>query len=199
MAEKENRYFIALIPPPPACDHILKLKQYVAEKYATRAALRSPPHITLHMPFRFRGDRENELAERLAGFATSFEPFKVCLDNYDCFPPRVLFIGVAVSEALNQFQKVLERYCRTEFNLLNANRRDEPYHPHLTLAFRDLKKDKFKEAWEEFRNLEYKAAFMADRFALLKHDGQRWNVFREFIFDSSWSTDTREELATTEG
>lgn len=198
-ADRSKLYFIAFIPPSPVFEQVMALKEHFRDNYGAKAALNSPPHITLHMPFRFREDREKHLMAKLAAFVRTHEPLRVCLDNYSSFPPRVIFVAVAESEALNAFQKELERFCRRELNLFNANHGDEPYHPHVTLAFRDLRKSMYTASWAEFKDREYKAEFMADRIALLKHDGKKWQVRREFTLESSWTTDARGELATTEG
>ena len=198
----ENRlkqYFIAFVPPPPIHDEAVKLQQYLAEKYNSRAALKSPPHITLHMPFRLAEQKENRMIEKLRLFAARFEPIKICLDNFGAFAPRVIFINVAKSEALTHFQKSLERFSRKELNLFNASYRAEPYQPHLTLAFRDLKKNVFPIAWSEFESKELKAEFIADKLTLLKHDGKKWASFRELMLESSFATDVTQDLETTEG
>ena len=115
------------------------------------------------------------------------------------FPPRVIFIGVAESDALENLQKRLHRFFKQELDIFNANYKERPYHPHLTLAFRDLKKDQYLLAWDEFSRREYKAEFMADRIALLKHNGTRWEVLKDFLLESSYSTENNPELKTTEG
>jgi 2'-5' RNA ligase len=201
-AEKDDtlkQYFFAIIPPPPVFDEALALKKYFQEKYNSKAALNSPPHITVHMPFTWKEKKEDEMARNMKEFVTNFDPIKVCLDNFSAFAPRVIFIKVAESEILNVFQKKLQQFCKRKLNLFNANYREEPFHPHLTLAFRDLRKHAYSEAWEEFRRREFKAEFMADKLSLLKHNGRIWEVAKEFTLESSYSTDNKSELATTEG
>jgi 2'-5' RNA ligase len=197
--DNSQLYFIAFVPPAPVFEDALKLKQYFKETYNSKAALNSPPHITLHMPFRWKTDKEEKLIEKLKKFASSNDPFKICLDGYASFPPRVIFLNVVTSETLITFQKELERFCKRQLNLFNANRLDKPFHPHLTLAFRDLKKETYKSAWQEFAKKEYKAEFIADRISLLKHTGERWNVYKDFTLESSYSTNNEPALKTTEG
>jgi 2'-5' RNA ligase len=197
--DKSQVYFIAFIPPAPVFEDALKLKQYFKETYNSKAALNSPPHITLHMPFRFRSDKETELIEKLKEFIKRHDPLKICLDNFSSFPPRVIFLNVATSQQLIVFQKELQRFCKKELNLFNANYKEDPFHAHLTLAFRDLKKAEYARAWEEFSKKEYKAEFIADKVALLKHNGREWKVLKEFTLESSYSTENVEELKTTEG
>lgn len=197
--DKTKQYFIALIPPSPIYEEALEKKIYFKEHYNSKASLNSPPHITLHMPFRWKEKKENELVASVEEFTKTFDPIKVCLDNFSAFPPRVIFINVVKSEALDQLQRNIQRFCKKELNLFNANYKELAFHPHLTLAFRDLKKPNFKKAWEEFEKKEYKAEFIADRIALLKHNGKVWEVFKEFNLHSSYSIDNKSTLATTEG
>src|SRR5688572_12169373 len=166
--EKRKQYFIALIPPSPVYEEALALKEYVKEKYNSKAALNSPPHITLHMPFLWNEEKEKKLLTKLQEFARQCDPIKVCLDNFSSFPPRVIFINVAESDALNELQGRLHRFFKQELDIFNANYQDRPFHPHLTLAFRDLRKSQYPLAWREFSNKEYKAEFMADKIGLLK-------------------------------
>jgi 2'-5' RNA ligase len=197
--EKTKLYFIALIPPQPIYDEALEQKHYFKEHYNSKASLNSPPHITLHMPFRWKEQKEEQLVQKLEDFIKVFDPIKVCLDNFSAFAPRVIFINVVKTDALEMLQKSIQRFCKKELNLFNANYKEQPFHPHLTLAFRDLKKPNFKKAWEEFAQKEYKAEFIADKLALLKHNGKTWAIFREFNLESSYQTDNKSTLATTEG
>jgi 2'-5' RNA ligase len=197
--EKRKQYFVAIIPPSPVFEEALALKEYFKDQYGSKAALNSPAHITLHMPFLWNGDKEKNITAKLEGFARRCDPIKVCLDNFSSFPPRVIFINVTESDALDDLQKRLHRFFKTDLDIFNANYKDRPYHPHLTLAFRDLKKSQYHLAWAEFSKKEFKAEFMADKIALLKHNGRSWDVLKEFLLESSYSTETNPELKTTEG
>lgn len=198
-AEKKKQYFVAVIPPSPVYDDAWKLKEYCREKYHTKAALNSPPHITLHMPFYWKEEKERKLITALEAFAGKCDPIKLCLDNFSSFPPRVIFMNVTESDALGELQRNLHKFFKRELDIFNANYQDKPFHPHLTLAFRDLKKPAYYLAWQEFSKKEYKAEFMADKIALLKHNGKNWDVLKEFALESSYSTETNPELKTTEG
>jgi 2'-5' RNA ligase len=178
--KKLGQYFIAIVPPSPVYDEALEQKQYFKDHYQSKASLNSPPHITLHMPFKWREDKEKELGDRLADFAGHFYPLEIALDNFSSFPPRVIFINVAKSPALETLYLELKRFCKRELNLFNADYKEQPFHPHLTLAFRDLKKPNYQRAWTEFEQKKYKAEFTVRNICLLKHDGRTWQVFREF-------------------
>lgn len=197
--EHRKQYFVAVIPPSPVFDEAMDLKLYFREKYNSKAALNSPPHITLHMPFLWNEEKEKKLISSLGDFARRRDPVKICLDNFSCFPPRVIFVNVTESDALNELQRNLHRHFKRELDIFNANYKERPYHPHLTLAFRDLRKQQYHLAWQEFSTKEYKAEFIADKLALLKHNGKTWDILEEFLLESSYSTENSPELNTTEG
>jgi len=188
--EWDKQYFVAIIPPSPILEEAQRLKGYFRDNYRSRAALNSPPHITLHMPFLWNEQKENHLVKKIGEFAQRFDPVKVCLDNFSSFPPRVIFIAVTESDALDALQKELHRFFKRELDIFNANYKDRPFHPHLTLAFRDLKPAIYKTAMEEFSGKEFKAEFMADKIAILKHDGKQWNVLTEIQLGSNYAPPT---------
>lgn len=174
------QYFVAIVPPSPIFDEALSQKEYFRDHYQSKASLNSPPHITLHMPFRWKEEKEPLLVRKLEDFAAGFRPFRVRLENYDAFAPRVIFMNVVKSPELDKLYLELKRFCKRELNLFNADYKEQPFHPHLTLAFRDLKKPNFERAWAEFSQREYSGTFDVGHVALLKHSGKIWEVFKEF-------------------
>ncbi len=178
--KKGALYFIAIIPPSPIFEEATALKNYFKDKYKSKASLNSPPHITLHMPFEWKAEKEDGLLETFQQFAPEVNAFNLTLSGFGSFPPRVIFIDVAKNEALEAMHKKLHTHCKKELNVFNANYKDKAFHPHLTLAFRDLKKPMFAKAWDEFEHKEFSSGFAVDRFALLKHNGKVWETFNEF-------------------
>jgi len=181
--EKETTkqlYFIAIIPPSPILEEAMELKNYFNDQYKSKASLNSPPHITLHMPFQWKEENENILIERLSSFTQTQNACEVTLLNFGYFKPGVIFIDIVRNENLDSIQKNLQRFCKKELNLFNATYKEGAFHPHVTLAFRDLKKSEFVKAWDEFREKKFNATFQVRSIVLLKHDGKRWQIFYEF-------------------
>lgn len=177
----ENLYFIAILPPEPIYTGALALKQHFKNQYNSKAALNSPPHITLHMPFKWKESKEGDLISSLETFAAKQKSFEVKLTGFSAFEPRVIFIDVIKDEKLELLQKQLKRFCKIELNLFNADYKEFAYHPHLTLAFRDLRKPEFYKAWDEFKEKKFEASFNIASIALLKHDGKEWRGFKNLI------------------
>lgn len=176
----ETLYFIAIVPPPDIQEEVTTLKKEAAEKFNSKHALRSPPHITLHMPFKWKDKRDNELNEMMAQLNEQLVPFKVQLKNFDFFEPRVVFVDVVENEHLDKLQAMVVTACRRSLKLDNANYKDRPFHPHVTIAFRDLRKPMFYEAKKEFEARTFERSFQVEKIQLLKHDGKVWNLVRDF-------------------
>jgi 2'-5' RNA ligase len=175
-----SKYFIAIVPPSPVLEQAWKWKEHFKTQFDSRAALNSPPHITLHMPFEWKSEKEEKLIEKLHAFSQTQSAFHLELKNFGCFPPHVIFIQVEPSQALTGLQSSLERFCKTELNLFNANRFDKPFHPHLTVAFRDLKKSVFPSAWGSVKELNFAEVCAIENFSLLQHNGKAWHVKKSF-------------------
>lgn len=178
----EGLYFIAVVPPVDIRDQVTEIKKEISEKYASKHALKSPPHITLHMPFKLKEKKLEFLQEELNDLSKSIDPFQLRLVDFDFFEPRVVFIYVEPSEELFQLQKNVKSRMRLKMNILNADRKDQAFHPHMTVAFRDLKKPAFYEAKKEFEKRKISFEFQVDSVFLLKHNGRTWDLFRQFSF-----------------
>ncbi|HXB40835.1 MAG TPA: RNA 2',3'-cyclic phosphodiesterase [Bacteroidia bacterium] len=176
-----DKYFLAIVLPEPLQQEVMVLKEYVKEHFNSKAALRSPAHITLHMPFEWKSEKEETLIETLQKFKFK-ETFQIELKNFSCFEPRVVYVDVIKNETLNQLQKELVKHVRLNLNLLNEAQNMRGFHPHATIAFRDLNKNRFNQAWEHFKHQTYNGAFTAGNLHLLKHSPGKWEVYREFPF-----------------
>ena len=184
MRHNSSRFFLAILPPEPVSSEVIKVKSHFSEAYDCKAPLRSPPHITLHMPFLWQDRKEAELVSSLTRFANTQSTFEIELKNYGAFPPKVIYIQVNRQTDLLHFQATLSAFAKRNLRLFNPNHRSHGYHTHMTVAFRDLKKPAFEAAWEEFKDKPFEGSFQVNAFWLLKHDGKRWHAYQEFHFGS---------------
>ncbi len=180
MSQKISKslYFIALVPEEPLLEELWKLKKIISEEYYTRQALRSPPHVTLFMPFQWRDDREEKLIEHLSQI--DHPEVKLELSGFDAFPPRVLYMDVVQHNSLMDLQQHVLKLVRRILPSKDGNYKDRGFTPHLTLAFRDLRKSEFQKAWEAYKDREFKAEQRIVDVCLLKHNGKYWEIFRKF-------------------
>ncbi|HHP7240301.1 MAG TPA: 2'-5' RNA ligase family protein [Cyclobacteriaceae bacterium] len=177
MKQNQQLYFIALLPPEVMMNEIIKLKNFVFEKYKSKQALKSPPHITLHMPFKWREDREDKLIDSIQEVSGSMYPFIISLNGFDFFKQRVVFIKVSLSEELKYLQKKIARMAAQHLKINNADYKNRPFHPHITIAFRDLKKENFQAARNYFEKQDFSRHFTAIDITLLKHNGKYWEAY----------------------
>ena len=176
----KSKYFIAIIPPEEVLSATEKIKDEFAIRFRSHKARNAPAHITIHMPFEYRDDHIERIFEGLIKKCLKINSFEIELENYDCFPPRVIFVNVKENALLRDFHYQINDYLRKHFHLLSPDRKDGGFHPHLTVAFRDIKKDAFYQAWNEFQYRKFYRKFECNKLSLLKHNGKNWEVLKEF-------------------
>lgn len=180
MKAGEQRYFLALIPQEPLDQKIYDVKVQIAENFNSKGALKSPAHLTLHMPFLWKERNEDRLIQKLVQ-ATSFESFNLFLDGFGAFPPKTIYVKNKASAKLQAFQKELCQFTKRNLHLYNSTH-NRGFHPHITVAFRDLKKEQFEMVWSEYQDKKFEAKMVVNSFWLLKHDGKLWHAYKEFEF-----------------
>ncbi|MBK7408054.1 MAG: 2'-5' RNA ligase family protein [Saprospirales bacterium] len=176
-------YFIALIPPDPIALEVKAFKELAAARFHTKRALNSPAHITLQPPFSMPEDRLGELTALLHDFVQTATPFSQELRDFGCFKPRVIFVDIVLNDALLDLAARLK--SRLTPLLGEAAIDTRPYHPHMTVAFKDLTPQWFYRAWEHFSTQSYHRTFDADALFLLQHNGREWKVMNRFGFEQN--------------
>ena len=176
------RYFIATLPPEPILSEIKAFKTDLLQSYKARIALRTPAHITLFPPFDREENFEADLTQKLRVFIQSQTAFQLKLDGFGCFYPRVIFVTPHTNESLNKLRLSLLSYLKEKLELVHERFEQQEFHPHITIANRDLKGEDYDLAWQDFQSRTYQREFTVNNISLLKHDGQRWQVFKNFEF-----------------
>lgn len=181
MANSPAKYFIAIVPEGKIQTQATDLKNLMKEKFNLKYALKSPAHITLKMPFLWNENKEDILGQKLEEYFTSFNPFNVLLKGFDRFGSRVIFIHVKENTELTALQFSLSKFCKKELKLVEELS-DRAYHPHMTIAFKDVKPKLFDDYWEFIKTLKFKEDYTVNNVALLKKVTGRWEVLRRFEF-----------------
>ena len=179
-----QKYFIAIVPPESILSSITAIKMELFENHGSKGALRSPAHITLHMPFSWDDEREEKLITHLQSFQFN-QSVDIELKNYNCFEPRVIFISVSENEGLNELQRKLVQHCKKNLQLFNQADDRRGFHPHVTVAFRDLKKPVFYAIWEAYKDKNFQAQFTCHHICLMKQVNDKWDVYKTVEFRKS--------------
>src|SRR4030095_15455767 len=170
-----NMYFIAIVAPEEINQRVLKWKNYFKDNFECTVALKSPAHITLIPPFWMQEDLENDLVNSIKDFSITKNKFEISLKDFAAFKPKVIFVDVVKSEILTGLYQSITDYIFT-VNKFTIKRDDRPFHPHITLATRDLHKKAFQEAWEIFSKKKYEATWTVNGISLLRHNKKNWDV-----------------------
>lgn len=180
MSKQTDLFFIALLPPEDIQEEVTAFKQYVAAHFNSKHALRSPPHITLIPPFRWLSSERSKLIQFLEDFHFSTSSFELILQGFDCFAPRVIFVDVRPEALLEQLQEALKTAIASQLGI--ENRGPFGFHPHMTIAFRDLHQNLFPKAWQYFSEQSYHSTFSVQNLTLLRHQQKGWQVEGSFPF-----------------
>ena len=170
-------YFAAIICPPGLDQDIIQYKYWMRDHFGCVQALRSPAHITIIPPFWLHLEREEKLKETLQAFTTDQNELIIQLDSFSAFGKRVLFIRVLENPELEAIKKQVEQHFAGIFGEIRKD--DRPFHPHITIAHRDLKPGDFEKAWSHFSQKEFKETFLLNTISLLKLTSGKWKVIEE--------------------
>lgn len=176
MTSGGDLYFVAIVPPSAIKEEVLEMKLELKKKFALTHALKLPGHITLVPPVRLKKEQKKLFLNGLEQVAQKHSQFPVELDNFGHFGKRVVFIKVVDNLTLQLlYRDLLEK--PVDYLPQDMSR---SFHPHVTLASRDLTSKKFPEVWEEFKNRKYHNSFPAAALTLFRHNGKSWDIFDNF-------------------
>lgn len=186
--KNEDLYFIALVIDGEVGENITRIKEEVAEKYGSKRALNSPPHITIVPPFRMdRDSLDRKLAPVLFELAARRESFEIKLDGFSAFKPRVIFVHPVDHPELSGLQSNVIEVLSHRFSEIDAP--DRPFHAHVTIAFRDLTQSAFYKAWPQFEKRHFTASYLCTDITILKHEEGKWVPYIDCPFGISTGID----------
>ena len=177
--QRTSLFFMALLPPQSLQDQITEIKLELKENFGCKQALKSPPHITVFPPFKWDVSQVDAF-DGLAEFCQGQQTFDISLDGFGSFPPRVIYVHPIKSEPLVQFHHSLQDYLSQTLELVDPMVAKRGFTPHMTVANRDLKRDRFDDAWAQYQTRSLQTTFEVTALTLLKHNGQRWQICKQW-------------------
>lgn len=171
-------YFLALIPPGEVFEQINIIRQYVAAKYNCKQALKSPPHITIEPPFKYAKVKEDYLFDKLEQLNKSLphKTIPIELMNYDIFPPRVIFIDVINNPILTETYQFVHSFVKNHLGIVK-DLPPRPFHPHITIAFRDVKEYLCTCIMEDIQmHFPIHIQFTVRKITMLRYNNNQWNI-----------------------
>lgn len=182
----DSLYLIAILPPPELSRVLDLERKSFSEKYHTHKALKVMPHITLIAPFKRPANFETEIHLNLQDYFSDVSPFQIEIKGYGSFQKasKVIFYKIEKSKELLGMHQELVHFMRNNLKF-SAAETSYMYHPHITIAYRDLTDENFEKAWAEYETKEFTSAFTCDKVYLLKHDYSRWQILSVFNLGKS--------------
>lgn len=175
----DSLYFIALIPHDTVANEVTGFKNDFALNYNSSKALRTMPHITLKAPFKLTTKEHNGLLKWFENIRPSVDNFMVELEDFGSFENKdnpVIYVKPIMSPALERLQKAILTSFENTYPHITIALTERRFHPHMTIAFRDLSPEQYERAIDVYQHKKYSAAFRAESFYLLQHDGEKWTI-----------------------
>jgi 2'-5' RNA ligase len=175
---KEDLYFIAAIPKRELREKITAFKQDFAKRFNSSKALKVYPHITLKAPFKYPSNAHDRILDWFENLQINQNPFTIQLKDFGAFHNKmspVIFIHPEPNIEIQSMQQEIIKDFKT-FLPAAVHPTDLKFNPHVTVAYRDLDRDNFQKAWEEYKHKKFAAAFEIVAFYLLQHDSKKWNL-----------------------
>ena len=174
-------FYIAVLCSPEIDKKIQGFKLWMRDRFGCTVALKSAAHITLIPPFWLHNEKEQLLIDTIHSFQTTIAPFNIRLQQFSHFSNRVIFAAVEENHKLGSLRKAVEdHFIKSFHNEIKPD--DHPFHPHVTIANRDIKPGDFNKAWDHFKRQVFDEQFEAATISLLKLNAGKWNVIAEQRF-----------------
>lgn len=174
----KSLYTTTIVPPAGLAQEIRTLQQEFADRYGTAAALKPPVHTTFSPPEHLDPSGADDYQQQLTEVCKEAVPFEITLSGFDCFlKNKVMFIAVAPCEPLMK----LEQAFRSRKN----SKETRPYHPHITIGYRNMLPEVFERAVEDYKSRTFNASFMVDALYVWKHEGGMWKTVGRVDFEKS--------------
>lgn len=175
-----QKYFLAIVPTDEIQEAATSLKLDLKDRFNIKYALKSPAHVTLKMPFSYNEAKEDILIDKLGIFFAKKRPFKIQVYGAGTFGKRVIFWKIKADAELYELQTDLRIFCKRELNFVEELS-DRNYHPHMTIAFKDVKDRDFDEVFISVLKSSIKSELPVKQLMLLKRENGNWKCYKNLL------------------
>ena len=90
------------------------------------------------------------------------------------------------SQISQEFTEARRQLLHQFYDIFPQTRQDTRlYHPHMTVAFKDLTPAMFSKAWPVVKAMGFSSSFTIEELVLLKYESGKWVAFRTFPFEDN--------------
>lgn len=172
----------ALMPHEELANEVDELRKQFAANFGTKKALQLPVHITLYPPYKATEDTEQELMQ-LHSWAKGQTAFDIQLINFDFFDNKkspVVYINVEKNKNLTLLHANFTKQLKKILPFLHDPKTKTIYHPHMTIAYRDVQPEQMPEIKRMYVNRKFEGSFEVKHIHLWKHNGRKWDVLQSY-------------------
>lgn len=174
------RAWVGVVLPKKISNDLFKIQKKISEKYKTYHSLESKIglHFTITHQENVNEKSLKEIEKIVNEISKETRPFKIEIKGIRRFyKNRVIYAKVIKSKELNDLNKKLS-YRLSKFGKIRLLRL---FTPHITLAYKDITKENFKEAFKEFRNKKISYGFQLNKIYIGKaKPAERIRVSKSF-------------------
>lgn len=174
---------IAIVLPEPLFSMVREQQDFIAENWQCLHALRTPPHITIIPPIALTHTEINKVQEIAREIASKSNPFRLSVNEYGAFKPRVIFVKPDVPPGLSDLYNNWREALMKTFPHVLEKYPDRPYHPHITLAHRDVDRKRFDEIWKYYKHKKIDMSIEINQFCVLAHSKAGWEIETTYFLD----------------
>jgi 2'-5' RNA ligase len=161
-------YLLIISPDSAVSAALFRIKHLYQSAYGCEYAASLVPHLTL-VNFVQLERNERIIVKHFERFSKNIYPFDIQLNGFGGFPQRTIYAAVSNRQPIVKIVKDVQiKFSK----LLQPIEHSKPHfikNPHITIARRMLE-PQYNQAWEEWKNREFNAAFRATEITLLKRN-----------------------------
>lgn len=173
----QQTHFIGVLLPEDIAFTLEDCRRYMKQAYGCKSGHKTPIHITLVPPFCLQ--EEFSTKDLVTAIEKDVIPqnlgFSAHIENFDAFGDRTLFANVISNEKWTKLRD------ETVKSILKAcprciKKQQHPFHPHGTIANRDIPLGIIDSALEVMNELNLVEDFPVDNITIFERKGFCWEA-----------------------
>lgn len=173
----QQTHFIGVLLPEDITLTLEDCRRYMNQAYGCKSGHKTPIHVTLVPPFALQEEfSTRDLVSAIEKYVLPQNlGFLAHIENFDAFGDRTIFANVISSEKWTKLRdetvKAILKTCP------GCTKKDQrPFHPHGTIANRDIPLGVMKKALETMNELNLVEDFPVDNITIFERQGFCWEA-----------------------
>lgn len=174
-----NRYPLVAYVDEALTAKVRTIQQQLSDLTGSHACLDVwDPHISVGSEVWLKDDELDDYASELKAATANTPPFLVTIANFGFIDnwsggklpgntPYGVFLDVVVTPELQHLVELIRPVCAARRQYFEM---PWPYHPHITIAFKDLTQEGYEKAKQLFEKQPFSVRTAIDSFSIVRHN-----------------------------